>query len=129
MGSTGARRVTEMDEERLSLRVAAEDLQAMDDYLAVHPELGKSRSLLIRNAIRSYIDRDADVAVQSPGQGGLYVRFTETELQAMQYMVDRGEVLDSQEFVRRVVGEKLVPNIGERASAAMNLASADATRK
>lgn len=48
----------EMDDEKISLRISKEELQAMDRYLEEHPEEG-SRSHFIKNAIRMSLNRDA----------------------------------------------------------------------
>lgn len=47
-----------MDDEKISLRISKEELQAMDRYLEEHPEEG-SRSHFIKNAIRMSLNRDA----------------------------------------------------------------------
>ena len=50
----------EMDDEKISLRISREELQMLDSYLEKHPEEG-SRSHFIKNAIRSRLDRDAQI--------------------------------------------------------------------
>jgi Arc/MetJ-type ribon-helix-helix transcriptional regulator len=119
-----------MDNEKVvSLRMGVEDLQLMDDYLEDHPELGKSRSLFIRNAVREYIDRDADVAKSD--KNGLFVPYTSAEMMAMKTMVDKGSYLSEAEFVRNATREYLMPKpvAIEKASAAMNMASSDVMTK
>ena len=52
-----------MDDEKISLRISKEELQAIDSYLSAHPEQG-SRSLFIKNAIRASLNRDAQASVE-----------------------------------------------------------------
>ena len=52
-----------MDDERITLRMGTEEVQAMDSFLEKNPSLG-TRSLFIRTAVREYINRDAGVSAQ-----------------------------------------------------------------
>ncbi len=63
-----------MDDEKISLRISKEELQALDLYLEDHPEEG-SRSLFIKNAIRSRLDRDAQAGKGKVEEGpvGIFV--------------------------------------------------------
>jgi Arc/MetJ-type ribon-helix-helix transcriptional regulator len=47
-----------VDNERISLRLEADDLELIDEFVAKHPEFS-NRSHLARIALRSYIDKDA----------------------------------------------------------------------
>lgn len=56
-----------MDDEKISLRISKEELQAIDLYLSEHPEEG-SRSHFIKNAIRASLNRDAQA---TSGKGNM----------------------------------------------------------
>ena len=79
-----------MDDEKISLRIKPEELQDMDSYLAEHPELG-SRSLFIRTAVRSFMDRDAQEDAPkeqlSAGKNCISVPLTETQIAAIDSLV------------------------------------------
>ena len=47
-----------MNDEKISLRIEADELLRIDAYLADHPEEG-SRSLFVKNCIRERLNRDA----------------------------------------------------------------------
>ena len=49
------------DDARITIRMGTEDVQAIDDYLADHPEFDDNRSLFIKNMLREYFNRDAEV--------------------------------------------------------------------
>jgi len=96
-------------DERITLRMGTEEVQAMDEYLDEHPELG-NRSQFIRTAVREYVNRDAGVARLSDRKGeGLFVRFTETELEAIDLLVEKGAFLDGEEFVRTAMRDAFSP--------------------
>lgn len=57
-----------MNDEKISLRIEAEELERIDSYLDAHPEAG-SRSLFIKNCIRERLDRDAQVLEETPRAG------------------------------------------------------------
>ena len=65
----------EMDDEKISLRISKEELQALDLYLEEHPEEG-SRSHFIKNAIRSRLDRDAQAGKEEVEErpDGIFVK-------------------------------------------------------
>ena len=62
-----------MDDEKISLRISREELQALDLYLEEHPECG-SRSHFIKNAIRSSLDRDAHAGTVERKSDGIVVK-------------------------------------------------------
>ena len=62
-----------MDDEKISLRISKEELQALDAYLDENPEHG-SRSNLIKNAVRAYLNRDAQVGSDMIRGGGMTIR-------------------------------------------------------
>ncbi len=96
-------------DERITLRMGTEEVQAMDEYLDEHPELG-NRSQFIRTAVREYVNRDADVAPLSDKEGeGLFIRFTETELGAINLLVENGVYLSGEEFVRTAMKDLFAP--------------------
>lgn len=116
------------NDERVTLRMDTGDLQELDDYLADHRELG-NRSQFIRTAVREYINRDADVAAVS--KDGLFIRFTESEMAAMDIIIKKGIFLDPQEFVRHVMRDKLCPQktLDDSIASSFALSSSEAMMK
>lgn len=120
-----------MAEERITLRMGTEEVQAMDAYLDEHPELG-NRSQFIRTAVREYVNRDADVAALSDkSDKGLFVQFTEAELATMATMAETGLVLNEQEFVRKAVSVAIGTDkvLAERAQAAYAFETSEMLKK
>jgi len=123
-----------MEDERITLRMGQEEVQAMDSFLARRPELG-NRSLFIRTAVREYINRDADVsAVQrSPqgnsverdvcvvfpnGSGEVTVRLPKRMVDTLKIEVDeRGSYLNAGELIRSWFTERHVTEEQKRQTA------------
>jgi Arc/MetJ-type ribon-helix-helix transcriptional regulator len=109
MGSTKRlRKVITMDDERITLRMGPSDVQLMDDYLEEHPELG-TRSQFIRTALRKYIKGDAQSTSSSDNESGFFVRFNTVEMAALLLRKQRGKCLNEEEFIRRCVTDKIIP--------------------
>ncbi|MBO4552293.1 MAG: hypothetical protein J5673_03755 [Candidatus Methanomethylophilaceae archaeon] len=116
MGLYKAQKVRKMtDDKIISLRMGTEEIQAMDDFLEGHPELG-GRSLFIRTAIRQYIDRDADVPVTS-NKNTVEVRLSAAELETIDSMIDDGTYIDRADAIRNMMRSIMVneAKIGELA--------------
>ena len=96
------------DGKIVSIRMGTEDLQAMDDFLDGHPELG-GRSLFIRTAIRQYIDRDADVP-RTGSKNTVEVRLSSAELETIDSMVDDGTYIDRSDAIRNMMRSMMVKN-------------------
>ncbi len=94
------------DDKIVSIRMGTEDLQAMDDFLDGHPELG-GRSLFIRTAIRQYIDRDADVP-RTGSKNTVEVRLSSAELETIDSMVDDGTYIDRSDAIRNMMRSMMV---------------------
>ena len=108
MGLYKAQKVNKMadDGKIVSLRMGTEELQMMDDFLEGHPEIG-GRSLFIRNAIRQYINRDADVPVTS-NKNEVSVRLSAAELETIDSMVDDGAYIDRSDAIRSMMRSIMV---------------------
>lgn len=82
-----------MDEGKIiSLRMGTEDIQAMDAFIESHPEVG-GRSLFIRNAIRQYIARDAEVPMEKTPtnrDGKTLVELSPADKETLITLVDNG---------------------------------------
>lgn len=81
-----------MDEGKIiSLRMGTEDIQAMDAFIESHPEVG-GRSLFIRNAIRQYIARDAEVppVKETNRDGKILVELSPADKETLITLVDNG---------------------------------------
>ena len=96
------------DDKIISLRMGTEDIQAMDDFLEGHPELG-GRSLFIRTAVRQYIDRDADV--QTSNRNEVAVRLSAAELETIDSMVDDGTYIDRSDAIRSMMRNVMVNEV------------------
>ena len=51
------------NDPQVTIRMGTEEIQCIEDYLADHPEVG-NRSLFIRNLVREYFNRDAEVETE-----------------------------------------------------------------
>lgn len=82
-----------MDEGKIiSLRMGNEDIQMMDAFIESHPEVG-GRSLFIRNAIRQYISRDAEVPeteTSNNRDGKTLVELSPADKETLITLVDNG---------------------------------------
>ena len=95
------------DGKIISLRISNEEMQEIDSYLMEHPEVG-GRSLFIRNAIRAYVDRDADV-VQTKKKNETAVVLANAEMDAIDSMVEDGIYIDRSDAIRSIIREKISP--------------------
>ena len=96
------------DDKIVSIRMGTEEIQAMDDFLGGHPELG-GRSLFIRTAVRQYIDRDADV--QTSNKNEVAVRLSAAELETIDSMVDDGTYIDRADAIRSMMRNVMVNEV------------------
>ena len=94
------------DGTKITIRMGPEEIQAMEDFMADH-DIG-NRSDFIRAAITGYIaSQKAGVSVTS--DSGIFVRFSDIQLDAMNTLVESGMCIDPEEFVRHCVMDKLLP--------------------
>ena len=111
----------------ISVRMEIEDVQAIEDYLSKHPELANNRSLLIKNVLREYFNRDAevpaektvsqevaerDVCVDLPGTKTSEIRLTLTRRHAdtLRGAVDSGDFLTEGDFIRTLLKNEFMSN-------------------
>ena len=97
------------DDKIVSIRMGTEEIQAMDDFLGGHPELG-GRSLFIRTAVRQYIERDADVP-KTGSKNTVEVRLSAAELETIDSMVDDGTYIDRSDAIRNIMRSMMVDNV------------------
>lgn len=95
------------DGTKVTLRMGPEEIQMMEDFMDEH-DIG-NRSDFIRDAIRGYIATQRCGAAGCAPGSGIFVRFSDLQMDALQGLVQRGICLDEEEFVRRCVLEKIVP--------------------
>lgn len=119
-----------MDEERITLRMGKDELQAMDAYLKAHPESG-NRSLLARTAVREYINRDADVPAAPKRSDGIFVGLTKRQMTALDLMLESEEIYSIDEFVRYALDLhfKTEVEVNEAARNAYKTASLDVMQR
>lgn len=96
-----------MDDEKISLRISKEELQAMDRYLEEHPEEG-SRSHFIKNAIRMSLNRDAQATTdignaETMGDDGVIHLKLPRVLQASVDSVVGEMYLSHSEYIRALI--------------------------
>ncbi len=94
-----------MDEGKIiSMRMDARDIQSIEEYLETHPEIG-GRSIFIRNAVRAYIERDADVSQLNTNE--VAVEFAPAELDTIDSLVADGIYINRVDAIRTMVREKV----------------------
>ena len=98
----------EMNDEKISLRIEADELERIDAYLAEHPEEG-SRSLFVKNCIRERLNRDAGTPAVASKAGNVVVT---VELPgklaaAIDAAVDEEYYADASDYIRTVLRDKM----------------------
>lgn len=89
------------EEKVISLRMGTEEIQAMNEYLEKHNELGINTSQLIRVAVAKYIRGDAESTSQEKQKGsGVFVRLNKNEKAAIALAIENGAYIDEEEFLR-----------------------------
>lgn len=95
------------DGTKVTLRMGPEEIQMMEDFMDEH-DIG-NRSDFIRDAIRGYIASQRNGGSNSASESGIFVRFSDLQMDALQGIVQRGICLNEEEFVRKCVLDKIVP--------------------
>ena len=91
---------------KVTLRMGPEVIQMMEDFMDEH-DIG-NRSDFIRDAIKGYIDSQRNGGFVASGSG-IFVRFSDLQMDALQGLVQRGICLSEEEFVRKCVLDRIVP--------------------
>lgn len=91
---------------KVTLRMGPEVIQMMEDFMDEH-DIG-NRSDFIRDAIKGYIDSQRNGGSVASGSG-IFVRFSDLQMDALQGLVQRGICLSEEEFVRKCVLDRIVP--------------------
>ena len=95
------------DGTKVTLRMTAEDIQMMEDFMDEH-DIG-NRSDFIRDAIRSYIASQRLSDDQKASVGGIFVRFSDLHMDAIRGLVSLGMGIDEEEYVRKCVLDTIIP--------------------
>ncbi len=95
------------DGTKVTLRMGPEEIQMMEDFMDEH-DIG-NRSDFIRDAIRGYIASQRNGGSFDASESGLFVRFSELQMNALGNLVKLGICLDEEEFVRKCTLDKIVP--------------------
>ena len=95
---------------KVTIRMGPEEIQAMEDFMADY-DIG-NRSDFIREAISGYI-ASKKAGVQVTAESGIFVRFSDLQLNALENLVASGISYDEEEFIRRCVMEKILPKTVE----------------
>ena len=95
------------DGTKVTLRMGPEEIQMMEDFMDEH-DIG-NRSDFIRDAIRGYIASQRNGGSNNASESGIFVRFSDLQMDALQGIVQRGICLNQEEFVRKSVLDKIVP--------------------
>ncbi|HKM13825.1 MAG TPA: ribbon-helix-helix domain-containing protein [Candidatus Methanomethylophilaceae archaeon] len=117
-----------VEDTKVTLRMGPEELQLVDDFVAENPNVG-SRSNLIRAAIRAYVVGDAPDIDGRKEENGIFVRFSEVQLNALSLLKDDGICLNEEEFVRTCVLKELVTDEARKESATNAFKTAQFTSK
>lgn len=92
---------------KITLRMGTDEAQALEDFMG---ERGiENKSVFIRDAIGWYMEHyDAPEGPYHP-EGGVFVRFSDLHMDALEQLVQRGICLNEEEFIRKCVLDKIVP--------------------
>lgn len=117
------------DGTKVTLRMGPEEIQLMEDFMADNG-IG-NRSDFIRDAIRGYIAGQKNGSSMNASESGIFVRFSELQLNALQGLVQLGICLNEEEFVRKCVLDKIVPaaNLEKALADSFSLAQRNAELK
>ncbi len=96
---------------KITIRMGPEEIQEMEDFMADH-DIG-NRSDFIRDAIKGYI---ASLRSDKPAnaEGGIFVRLNDVQLDTLEGLVETGIALSSEEFIRKCVLDKIIPETVEQ---------------
>jgi metal-responsive CopG/Arc/MetJ family transcriptional regulator len=112
----------------ISIRISAEDVQMMEDFML--EKKIDSRSRFIRDAIAGYIDAQKRAGHGgSENGGGIFVRLRETHIEALRLMVEDGTAFSEEEYIRKCVLDKLVSPAIEADSADRAFKAAQTTSR
>ena len=95
---------------KVTIRMGPEEIQAMEDFMADN-DIG-NRSDFIRAAITGYI-ASQKAGVQVTSDSGIFVRFSDLQLDALGNLVKSGICFDEEEFVRKCVLDRILPKTVE----------------
>ncbi len=99
---------------KVTIRMGSDVIDLMEHFMGEH-DIG-NRSDFIRDAIKGYIAAQNSGGTQEGTESGIFVRFSETHLDAIQGLVDLGICLNAEEYVRSCVLEQIVtPEIRQEA--------------
>jgi hypothetical protein len=98
------------DGTRITIRMGIEEIQQMEDFMGDHDI--ENRSDFVRDAIKAYMDMITS-GRQMNGDSGIFVRFSDLQLNALTSLVSLGVCLDEEEFVRKCVLDKILPKAVE----------------
>lgn len=92
---------------KITLRMGTEELQALEDFMGERDL--ENKSVFIREAIKRYMETYDSPAGQVSSESGIFVRFSELHMDALNQIVQRGISLNEEEFVRKCVLDRIVP--------------------
>lgn len=92
---------------KITLRMGPEVIQLMEDFMDEH-DIG-NRSDFIRDAIKGYISSQRKGESPGVSEGGIFVRFSDLQMDALHGLVQLGICLNEEEFVRKCVLDRIVP--------------------
>lgn len=97
-----------MNDEKISLRIEADELERIDAYLAEHPEEG-SRSLFVKNCIRERLNRDAGAPVVATKAGSvtISVELPGKLAAAVEAAVSEEYYTDVSDYIRTVLRDRM----------------------
>lgn len=113
----------EMNDEKISLRIEADELERIDAYLAEHPEEG-SRSLFVKNCIRERLNRDAGTPAVATKAGcvTIAVELPGKLAAAVEAAVSEEYYTDVSDYIRMVLRERM-SGLREQANVAIDAAA------
>jgi Arc/MetJ-type ribon-helix-helix transcriptional regulator len=96
-----------LDGERISLRLEAEDLELIDDFVGKRPEFS-NRSHLARMAIRSFIELDGGAPVRS-SENRVSIKVPGAIHSMIERMVEMGYYTSFEAAVEEVLRKEFLP--------------------
>ncbi len=100
------------DDIKVTLRMGAEEVRLIDDFVEENPDIG-NRSNLIRAAIRAYVSEDSPIITNiRRDENGIFIRFSELHMAMLTALKNEGICFSEEEYVRNLVLSQIIPEEG-----------------
>jgi Predicted transcriptional regulators containing the CopG/Arc/MetJ DNA-binding domain and a metal-binding domain len=99
---------------KVTIRMGPEEIQMMEDFMADRG-IG-NRSDFIRDAIRGYIEVQANPSCEPAAEGGIFVHLGEVQMGTLEMLRQDGICYDIEEFARKCILDRIVSQESEKDS-------------